>query len=229
MPPPAQARRTRADRAATWLAEAISTGNPLAPLPADAAPRSRAEGERAALLALAELGIPPCGLRMLGAIAGPMMEGRLLPDGSAVVGVRHPVATAALIGVLSAPLAEGEDTPPALSAVHPALDIAGSRFTAAPATLPLRAADLGGLGMVVAGAAATPPQDGVMIETPAGALRTDLSLAFRAAAAAARRLGGLPAGALLVAAGLSPPIPAGADGRVMARFGALGTVSATVV
>ena len=222
-------RRTRADRAAGWLAEAILTGNPLAPLPADAAPRSRAEGERAALLALDELGITPCGLRTLRGIAGPMLEGRLLPEGSSVVGVRHPVVTAALVGVLGAALEEGEAGPPSLSAVHPALDVAGSRFTAVPAAVALRAADLGGLGMVVAGPAAPPPLDGVMIETPAGALRTDISTAFLAAAAAARRLGGLPAGALLVAAGLSPEIELGTEGFINVSFGGLGKVSARIL
>ncbi|MFC0385635.1 hypothetical protein [Muricoccus vinaceus] len=221
-------RRTRADRAASWIAEAFFSGSPLAPLPADALPRSRAEGERAALLALAELGIAPCGLRLLDGVAGPMVEGRLLPDGASVVGVRHPVATAALVGVLAAALEEDSDTPPALSAVHPAIDIAGSRFTAPPAGVPLRAADLAGLGLVVAGPAAPPPVDGVMIETGAGAGRTDTSLAFREAAAAARRMGGLPAGALLVAAGLSPPIRPGADGSVAAGFGGLGRVSARI-
>ncbi|TPG46487.1 hypothetical protein EAH89_24560 [Roseomonas nepalensis] len=222
-------RRTRADRAAGWLAEAIATGSPLAPLSADAAPRSRAEGERAALLALAELGLAPCGLRTLGGLAGPMVGGRLLPDGASVLGVRHPVATAALVAVLAEPLEEGETAPPVLSAVHPALDVAGSRFTTAPAAAALRAADLAGLGMVVAGPAAPPPADGVMIETAAGARRTDASSAFLAAAAAARRLGGLPAGALLVVAGLSEPIAPDADGRISAGFGALGRVGAQIL
>lgn len=225
MPP----RPRRADRAASWIAEAFSTGNSLAPLPLDAAPRGRAEGERAALLALAELGIPPCGLRVLHGVAGPMVEGRLLPDGASVVGVRHPVATAALIGVLSAPLVPGQTTPPVLSAVHPAIDIAGSRFTAPTSTIALRAADLAGLGMVVAGAAAPLPPDGVAIETASGVTRADLALALGAVAAAARRLGGLPAGALLVAAGLSPPIAPDGGGHVAVRFGVLGHVGARLI
>jgi 2-keto-4-pentenoate hydratase len=43
-------------------------------------------------------------------------------------------------------------------------------------------------------------------------------------AAAARRLGGLPAGALLVAAGLTPPLAPQPGLALRAGFGALGRV-----
>ena len=203
---------TRAGRAAAWIAEAIFTGNALAHLPPEIAPRGRAEGERVALLALEVLGIAPCGIRTLGGVAGPMLEGRLLAEGLPVAALRHPAATAALVGVLAEALEPGGEDPPRLSALHPALDIADSRFTAPPGTVPLRAADLAGLGMVVVGAA-----------SPAGIGDTG---ALRGAAAAARRLGGLPAGALLVAAGLSAPITPDGEGRLTADLGPFGTVSA---
>lgn len=220
---------TRAHRAASWIAEAVSTGNPLAPLPAELAPRTRAEGERVALLALAELGIPPCGVRVAGGVAGPMVEGRLHPSGTPLAGLRHPVATAALVGVLGAALEPGEDSPPALSAVHPALDVADSRFTAPPTAIALRAADLGGLGQVVVGEAAEPPADGLIVAGAGGAVRIEVPLVFRDAAAAARRLGGLPEGALLVAAGLAPLPGPDAEGWIEGDFGSLGTVRARIV
>ena len=221
-------RVTRAHRAASWVAEAFSSGNPLRALPEDAVPRSRAEGERVALLALAELGIPPCGVRTCDGIAGPVIEGRLHPDGTKLAGLRHPVVTAALVGVLAAALEPGEDGPPILAAVHPAVDVADSRFTAPPPGIPLRAADIGGLGQVVVGAAA-PPSDGIIVAGAAGPVRIEVRLAFRDAAAVARRLGGLPAGALLVAAGLAPLAPPGADGWVEAAFGALGSARTRLV
>ena len=55
----------------------------------------------------------------------------------------------------------------------------------------------------------------------------DVHAAFAAAAAEARRLGGLPAGAVLVVAGLGAPVlglQAGA--RLTARFTGIGKVSA---
>jgi hypothetical protein len=219
-------RQTRADQAARRIAEALSTGVPLAALPPEIAPHGRAEGERVALLALASLGIAPCGLRMANGITGPMIEGRLLPEGATAAGLHHPVVTAALIGVLAEALDPAAEGPPIFSAIRAALDLADRRFSMPPTTAAQRAADLGGLGLVVAGPPFPPPPDGVMVETRSGVARTDMALAFGPVAAAARRLGGLPAGSLLVAAGLSAPITADGAGRLVARFGALGAVSA---
>ncbi|MBX6742397.1 MAG: hypothetical protein IRY87_10180 [Acetobacteraceae bacterium] len=50
--------------AAGWPAEAVETGNPLAPLPAEAMPRTAPEGSRIAALVLERLGMVPCGLRL---------------------------------------------------------------------------------------------------------------------------------------------------------------------
>ena len=214
---------TRARQAAGWIAEALATGNPLAELPPEIAPRRREEGERVALLALHSLGIVPCGLRLAGAIAGPMVEARMLPNGATAAGLRHPVVTAALIGVLAEALEPEGDAPPRLSALHPALDIADHRFTRVPLGAAQRAADLGGLGFVVAGAGG--PPDAAF--TPDGA-PFDPHARFAAAASAARRMGGLPRGALLVLAGLSAPLAADAAGRFACDFGALGRVGARI-
>ena len=75
----------RADATARWLAEAVETGNLLAPLPAELAPRTLAEGEDAAGALLEALGATPIGLRIgPGGVAGPLIGTRLLPNGSGI-------------------------------------------------------------------------------------------------------------------------------------------------
>ena len=51
--------------AARWLAEALETGNPLGPLPADIAPRDLDQAAEVAAATLDALAIAPCGLRLL--------------------------------------------------------------------------------------------------------------------------------------------------------------------
>jgi hypothetical protein len=226
-----------ASAAARWLAEAVETGNPLGPLPADIAPRDVAEAEEVAAATLEALEIAPCGLRLLRrpggvALAGPMIEGRLLPSGSQVApaALRHPSATAAAIGVLAEPLDPDDAAPPVLARLHPALDIAATRFTDLPGDDAALTADLARLGLVVAGRAkALAPGLLRVALAPKGSrargAETDLAAAFAEAAAEARRWGGLPAGALLVVAGLTPPVaPAG---TLRASLGALGAVEAS--
>src|SRR5690606_34652678 len=126
------------------------------------------------------------------------------------------------------------------SALHPAIDVGASRFRDPLGTAALLAADLGGLGFVVAGrGAAIPPGGGggvpVVLEPAGGPGRprgrrgggtstaeaepvVDLLAALAPAAAAARRLGGLPTGAILVAAGLSSPITPEPGMSLRARF-----------
>ena len=212
---------TRAARAAGWIAEALSTGNPLAALPPEVAPRGRAEGERVALAALDALGIAPCGLRLIGGMAGPMVEGRLLPDGALAAPLRHPVATAALIGVLAEALHAGDTARPRIAALHIAIDIADHRYTEAPQALGARVADLAGLGFVVAGPSMASVPEWLTVDGAAIGPRDVLA----PVAAQARRLGGLPAGALLVAAGLSGPLVP-RDGLVTADFGPAGQLTA---
>jgi len=227
-----------ATAAARWLAEAVETGNPLGPLPADIAPRDLDEAAEVAAATLDALQIPPCGLRLLrrpGAapIAGPMLEGRLVPAGRevALATLRHPLVSAAVIGVLAEPLDPDGDAAPVFARLHPALDIAATRFTEVPGDDVALTADLGRLGLVVAGKGKplAPGPAGITLG-PKGSrprkVETDLATAFAEAAAEARNWGGLPAGALLVVAGLTPPAPA--EGLLRANLGPLGAVEATL-
>jgi hypothetical protein len=225
------------ESAARWLVEAMETGCPLAPLPAGMAPRSLAEAEEVAAATLEALEIPPCGLRLLrrpgtAPLAGPMLEGRLVPAGRIVAlgMLRHPLATAAVVGVLAEALDPDSAAPPVFARLHPALDLSATRFTDAPADDITLTADLARLGLVVVGKgkALAPGAVRVALGPKGGRPKgqeIDLAAAFAEAAAAARGWGGLPAGALLVVAGLSPPIqPAG---TLRAAFGALGAVEAS--
>ncbi len=223
---------------AGWIAEAIETGQPIAPLPAEAIPGDAAEGEDIAGAVLAITGLTPCGLRLApgagGAmLAGPMIEARLLRSGATLpmAALRHARVSAAAIGVLAAPL-DGDGTgDPAFAAVHAALDVATSRFRDGPANDAASAADLADLGFVVAGPKAALPDGPALtacaIETrrPKGA-PVDLAARFRAAADAARAMGGLPQGAVLVVAGLSPPVSPGVDEAWAARIAGLGRARA---
>jgi 2-keto-4-pentenoate hydratase len=167
-------------------------------------------------------------------IAGPMLETRFLDDGArlSLEIMRHGRASAALLGVLGAALNPEATTPPDITALHPALDISASRFTEGPTDRFTEIADLAGLGMLVLGKRRHVPQAPLRVALlegdgrPKGTL-LDLHAAFATAAAEARRLGGLPAGAVLVVAGLGAPVlslkPAA---HITARFSGLGKVSA---
>jgi hypothetical protein len=230
------------DRAAGYLAEAFETGNPLAPLPDGLAPRDIRLAQEVAGALLDRLGLVPCGLRLApgpggGLLAGPVLEARLLRDGAAfaVTALRHARLSAAAIGVLGEPLAPGSTAPPVLAAVMPALDIAQSRFRDGPADDAACVADLCALGHIVAGRRRPPPAGAIAAACGPGVVRArgtavDLPAAFAAAAAAARDLGGLPAGALLVVAGLAGTGAAPAEGAWTARLGGgLGAVRARLV
>jgi hypothetical protein len=227
------------ERAIGNLAEAFETGNPLAPLPAEMAPASQDDAEEMAGGVLARLGFAPCGLRLAPAadgslITGPVLEARFLDDGAslALEIMRHGRASAALLGVLGAALEPEATTPPEITAIHPALDISASRFTQGPADRLAEIADLAGLGLLVLGKRRPVPEapSRVALVEDKGAPRGrsfDLQAAFAQAAAEARRLGGLPAGAVLVVAGLGAPVlglKAGA--QLTARFSGIGKVSA---
>lgn len=225
-------------RAAGYLAEAFETGNPLAPLPEGLCPAGLEDAEAIAAAVLDRLGMPPCGLRLApgptaAMIAGPVLEGRILAADTAIAltALRHPRVSAAAIGVLAEPLDASATGAPVFAALHPAIDVAGSRLRDGPAGDAVCVADLAGLAYVVAGrrraiapapfAAACAP----LPRRPRG-VPVDLAACFAQAAAAARRLGGLPAGAVLVVAGLTPPA-APAEGEIWAaRLGALGSVRA---
>jgi hypothetical protein len=234
--------REAATTTARWLAEALETGNPLAPLPAELTPRNARQGERIASLVLDAIGQAACGVRVAPGpsgrpVTGPVLEPRLLHDGAtiALAALRHAGATAAVVGVLGEDLPRRGDEPPVFAALHPAIDVGASRFRDPPGSVALLAADLGGLGLIVVGRAAAPPAGPVPVALgPAGARQqrrggvpVDVLAALAPAAAAARRLGGLPAGALLVAAGLTAPSLVPEPGATLsAGFGLLGRVRA---
>ncbi|WP_237215268.1 hypothetical protein [Falsiroseomonas oryziterrae] len=222
--------------AARWLAEAFETGNPLAALPEEIAPRDLGAAEEVAAATLAVLELVPCGIRLLRrggtTLSAPMVEGRLIGAGRpvATAALRHAEVTAAAIGVLAEPLDPDGDTPPVFARLHPALDIAATRFTAPPEDSVTLTADLARLGLVVAGKAKAMAPATLRVALGAKGVRVrgaelDLAAAFAEAAVAARRWGGLPAGALLVVAGLTPPRPP--EGVLRASLGALGSVEAS--
>ncbi len=227
-------------RAVRYLAEAFETGNPLAPLPDEITPTNQDDAEEVAGGALARLGFAPCGVRLVPAadgslISGPMLEARFLDDGAGISLeiMRHGRASAALLGVLGAALEPEATTPPEITAIHPALDVSASRFTNGPADRFAEIADLAGLGLLVLGKRRPVPEAlsrVALIEgegSPKGR-PFDVHAAFAAAAAEARRLGGLPAGAVLVVAGLGAPVLGLKSGaRLTARFTGIGKVSAS--
>jgi hypothetical protein len=222
--------------AARWIAEAIETGNPLAALPAEIAPRGAEDGAEVAAAVIEALGLVACGVRLLrrpGAepLVGPMLETRLLASGAPVAldALRHPVVTAAVVGVLAAPLTAEGDEPPVFARLHPALDVSATRFTTDAQDMAALTADLARLGLVVAGKgrAVAPAMAKATLGPKGGGARgtgTDLAAAFAEAAAAARAWGGLPAGALLVVAGLTEP--AAPMGLMRAALGGLGGAEA---
>lgn len=230
--------------AAAWLAEALETGNPLAPLPASIAPATIEAGEAIALAVAGRLGLSVCGVRIApgpggGWLAGPLVETRMLRDGATLTlaALRHARARPALLAILGAELRPGEETAPAIAALHPAIDVGAWRFRDPPGLDALAASDLAGHGQVVVGRARTaaPLPEGVVAASlapdgrrPIAADRgaCDLGAALAEAAAAARRLGGLPEGAGLLLAGFGPVLEPRPGQRLVARFGALGRVAA---
>ena len=227
-------------RAVGNIGGALQTGDLLAPLPAELMPPDRDTAEELAGQVLEWLGFAPCGVRLAPAadgsmITGPMLEARFLDDGARLTPeiLCHGRASAALLGVLGAALDPDATTPPEIAALHPALDLSASRFTQGPADRFCEIADLAGLGMLVLGKRRAVPEKPMRValmvgEGTAKGTLLDLNAAFAAAAAEARRLGGLPAGAVLVVAGLGAPVVRlNAGARLTARFTGIGTVNAS--
>uniref|UniRef100_UPI0018DF682B hypothetical protein n=1 Tax=Roseomonas rosulenta TaxID=2748667 RepID=UPI0018DF682B len=159
---------------AAAIVEAIETGNPIAPLPAGRGPADAATGEAIAEEVLDTLGLAPCGLRCVLApegelLLGPMLDSRLLRDGAALplAILRQARVSAAAIGVLGEALDPDAEGQPVLAAIHPALDIAISRFRDGAATPGEEAADLGGLGFVVAGRRGALPDGAIAVSCAA--------------------------------------------------------------
>lgn len=200
-------------QAARWLLEAWETGNPLAPLPEEMAPRDLAEGEAIAAQLVDSLDIPVAGLRLAPApgdvwVTAPVLQPRLLRAGTpvSVTAGRHVRLSAGLLGVLAEELT---GAPPVFSALHPVLDVASERYTSGAADAAQRVADMGGLGHVLVGKRFLGPLPEVLSVRigPTGtrprAFEVKLSPLMDQLAADARRWGPLPAGAVLVVAGLA--------------------------
>jgi 2-keto-4-pentenoate hydratase len=241
-------RLTAADarRAAGLISEAIAEGQSLPPLPAAYRPATPAAGRRVAGLVLDGLGVPSVGLRLapLGETgeeaAGPIIETRLLRAPVALPPPAMPTGRRITLAVLAQLAA---DLPPRarpwraaevvrrLGSLHPALDLAESRFADGAADRPSHLADLSALGLVVFGrparagwqAAVAAPLAAVAGGAGGAAWRgkVDIAAALTRAAEAARAAGGLPKGALLLVAGLSPPLPEGALAARVTRIGAV--------
>jgi len=223
---------------AAAIVEAFETGNPIAPLAPALSPPDQAAAEAVAEAVVDALGQAPAGLRLRregpgGWLAGPLLAGRLLPEGAVIAWplLRRPRVSAAVLGVLAEPLAPGSADPPRFARLHPALDVASSRFRDGAANAAQSIADLADLGYVLVGRPVPPAAQPLMASCAPGARRPrgraeDLAAGFAAAAAAARRLGGLPAGALILLAGLGTPGQPAAGETWTARLTGLGRARA---
>lgn len=210
--------------AAQALAEAWRDGQPISALPEGAAPRTVAQARRIAHAVLEELDLPVVGIRVLAgggaaALAGPLLAPRLAASGAVLPAAMLPggQATAAVLFPLARALPSSA-TPytarrvlAALAPPRAAIDLSAWRAAPPPESLPARLADLSGLGHVVlAGPARGTPPDPASLRLAWGVGKLaphDVRDALLAAAEAARAIGGLPAGAALLVAGLSAPEP----------------------
>lgn len=225
--------------AAQCLAEAWTSGDPLASFPPGLAPTDAAGGEAIAAELVEALALPVCGLRLapgpdgLTLLAAPLLEPRMLRAGTpvAMAALRHARISAGLLGVLAEPL---EDGPPVFSAFHPVIDIAASRYAAPPADAAHQLADLNGLGLVMVGKrwiGALPEDSEARIGLTGmrpRPLRAPLAGLMRQAGEAAVKWGGLPAGAVLVVAGLATGSPPMAGQKWAAAVPPVGRISATL-
>jgi hypothetical protein len=184
---------------AAALVEAWESGNPVTPTPI----ADMAAAEDIAAAVLEALGALPCGLRMTETgLVGPMLESRFMTTGMALSAamLRHAQVAPALVGVLAQELADG---PPVFARLHPALDISSTRWRDDAATPAEATADLARLGHVVLGKGKVAPLPTACAllagEARARAKPAAAEALLLRAAQAAREMGGLPAGAVLVA------------------------------
>lgn len=210
------------------LAEAWETGIPLAPPPADLLPADLDAAEEMAAEVTEKLGLAVCGVRVTEAgLLGPLPPARIAQAGATLAfgTFPHGRAAPALLCVLAEALEIDGQGPPALSALHPALDLSASRYQQGPVDAAAAVADLLGLGHVVIGAAG-----GAELPAAAGlgyaVAPVELAPLLARAAEATRRAGGLPAGAVLVLVLDGRGAALEAPGDVHARWEGLGTVSA---
>lgn len=213
-------------------------GQPLTPLPPEMAPADLAAGEEVAAALVEALGHPVCGVRLApgpggGWISAPLLAARMVRAGTPVTlpTFHRPRASAAVIGVLAEPLEEGA---PVFASLHPGVDVAADRYRDGPADAAQAVADLGSLGMLLVGKrfiGPVPEQAEARIG-PTGTrprpVQENLAALLDECAEAARRWGGLPAGAVLVVAGLGGTRALAAPGKWSAAIGTIGRVNALV-
>jgi len=189
---------------ASALAEAWETGTPVAPLNAAHALGSLEAAEDVAGEVLEKLGLVPCGIRVTArGLVGVMLPGRIVTGAVLpLAALPHAVVSPAVLAVLAEAIEPGGVALPALSRLHPAVDVASSRWRDGPADDREAAADLAGLGHVVIGrgrAVALPSSGALELDrAKARAARLDLAALFARGVQMAREAGGLPAGAVLV-------------------------------
>ncbi|WP_439578722.1 hypothetical protein [Elioraea sp.] len=233
---------TAARQAASLVAEAVADADAPLVLPETCRPTTMAAGRRIAALALDHLGLVSVGLRLApgvdgaGLIAGPVIEGRLLRSPRVVPppGPGRRRCTLAVVGQLAEPLParerpwRGQEVLARLASLHPAIDLGATRFAEGPPDLPQHVADLAGLGLVLFGPPARSGWRQAVLKPLAASVEpegwrgtVDVGAALVGAAEEARAAGGLPAGAVLVVAGLSPAL---ADAPAVARITRLGSV-----
>lgn len=217
------------DAIAAALIEAWESGNSVSRLPEPLADPAAAEDIAAAVLD--GLALLPCGLRIgESGLIGPMVSTRFLPPGAVLAApmLHHARVAPALVGVLAEDLSQGA---PVFARLHPALDVSGSRWAEGPATPAEAMADLANLGHVVLGKgrpgampAACALVAGEARARPRAAAAEALLLR---AAEAACAMGGLPAGAVLVAVLDGRALPA-EPGAWAASWTGLGRAAARI-
>ena len=185
------------------LAEAWETGTPVAPLTSEYALGSLEAAEDVAGEVLEKLGLVPCGIRVTEAgLVGVMLPGRIVTGAALpLAALPHARVAPAILAVLAEPIEPDGTGLPALARLHPAVDVASSRWREGPADLFEAAADLAGLGHVVVGrgrAVPLPSQVALALDgAKARARPADMAALFARAVQIAREAGGLPVGAVL--------------------------------
>ncbi len=236
-----------ARQAALLVAEAVGDADAPLVLPETCRPGTVAAGRRIAALALEQLGLVSIGLRLAprfdgtGAVAGPLIEGRLLrsPAAAPPPGPGRRRCTLAVVAQLGAALSPRvrpwrvKEVAARIASLHVAIDLAQTRFADGPPDLPQHVADLAGLGLVLFGPPARAGWQEAILKPLAASVEpdvwrgaVDVGVALVAAAEEARTAGGLPAGAVLVVAGLSPEV---ADAPATVRITRLGTAERLAV
>ena len=216
---------------AAALAEAWETGQPVAPLAAEHALGGLEAAEAVAGAVLLKLAVAPCGIRVTeGGLVGAMLPGRIVASGLPlpIAALPHGRAAPALLVVLAEAVTEDGTGLPAVARLHPALDIATSRWRDGPANPFEAAADLAGLGHVVIGRgkpAAWPASCAMGTERARPAAVAAL---FAQAVAVAREAGGLPEGAVLVLVFDSRAMPVTEVSEWAARWTGLGKVQVSL-